>query len=178
GREQPTEYKTLLGRPVSSLPAASDLGWSTPLTDFDLLAVAWWMLIVTLLGAIALPLSIRVFPAFPDHGFGFARLLGLVCTGYLAWIFVTLDLMPFTMPWLLLPLALMIIAVAWIACLHQLELVALLRRHGPFILVSEAAFWAAFCVFLGFRLLDPDLWHPIFGGEKPMELAYINAIAR
>jgi YYY domain-containing protein len=178
GREQPPEYKTLLGRSVSSLPAASDLGWSVPLTDFDPFAVAWWLLIVTLLGAIALPLSIRVFPAFPDHGFGFARLLGLVCTGYLAWIFVSLDLMPFTMPWLLLPLALMVIAVTWIARLHQRGLVALLRRHAPFILASEAAFWFAFCVFLGFRWLNPDLWHPIFGGEKPMELAYINAIAR
>lgn len=178
GREQPPEYKTLLGRSVSSLPAASDLGWSTPLTDSDPFAVAWWLLIVTLLGAIALPLSIRLFPAFPDHGFGLARLLGLVCAGYLAWIFVSLDLMPFTMPWLLLPLALMTIAVAWIARPHQRELVALLRRHAPFILASEAAFWSAFCVFLGFRWLNPDLWHPIFGGEKPMELAYINAIAR
>ena len=178
GRERPPEYQTLLGRPVSSLPAASDLGWSTPLTDFALLAVAWWLLVTTLLGALALPLSIRVFPAYPDHGFGFARLLGLVCTGYLAWIFVSLDLMPFTMPWLLLPLALMVIAVTWIARLHQRELVALLRRYAPFIFASEAAFWLAFCVFLGFRWLNPDLWHPIFGGEKPMELAYINAIAR
>jgi len=178
GRDEPPEYKTLLGRPVSSLPAASDLGWSQPLTASEPVAVIWWLVLVSVLGACVLPLVPILLPAFPDAGVGFARLLGLVVVGYLTWLLVSLDLMPFTMPWLLVPTAMVAVAAAVSARLPPGELLAALGRRGPMILASEAAFWSAFFVFLAFRWLNPDLWHPFFGGEKPMELAYINAIAR
>jgi len=42
----------------------------------------------------------------------------------------------------------------------------------------EGAFWLVFFIFLAFRLINPDSWHPFWGGEKPMEFAQINAIAR
>jgi len=42
----------------------------------------------------------------------------------------------------------------------------------------EGAFWLVFLIFLAFRLINPDSWHPFWGGEKPMEFAQINAIAR
>jgi uncharacterized membrane protein len=43
---------------------------------------------------------------------------------------------------------------------------------------AEAVFWLAFALFLALRFLNPDGWHPLWGGEKPMEFAQINAIAR
>jgi YYY domain-containing protein len=43
---------------------------------------------------------------------------------------------------------------------------------------AEAAFWIVFLIFLVLRFLNPDSWHPIWGGEKPMEFAHINAILR
>ena len=42
----------------------------------------------------------------------------------------------------------------------------------------EAAFWLVFLIFLALRLINPDSWHPFWGGEKAMEFAQINAIAR
>ena len=43
---------------------------------------------------------------------------------------------------------------------------------------AEAAFWLVFLIFITFRLINPDSWHPFWGGEKPMEFAEINAIGR
>ncbi|MCO5221698.1 MAG: DUF2298 domain-containing protein [Thermomicrobiales bacterium] len=43
---------------------------------------------------------------------------------------------------------------------------------------SEFAFWAVFALFLVLRFLNPDSWHPVWGGEKPMEFAHINALLR
>jgi uncharacterized membrane protein len=43
---------------------------------------------------------------------------------------------------------------------------------------SEIGFVAAFLFFAWIRALDPDLWHIYRGGEKPMELAYLDSILR
>src|SRR5262249_41632439 len=35
-----------------------------------------------------------------------------------------------------------------------------------------------FALFLAFRLKNPDLWQTYWGGEKPFEMAHLNAILR
>ena len=52
------------------------------------------------------------------------------------------------------------------------------RQTRRTIVVGEIVFWGTFGVFLLFRYLNPDSWHPSWGGEKPMEFAHINAILR
>jgi YYY domain-containing protein len=43
---------------------------------------------------------------------------------------------------------------------------------------SELWFLAAFAVWTLVRAANPDLWHPIYGGEKPFEFGFLNAILR
>ncbi len=43
-------------------------------------------LVVQVITVAALPLSLRFFAALPDRGYVFARLLGILLTGYLFWI--------------------------------------------------------------------------------------------
>ena len=46
------------------------------------------------------------------------------------------------------------------------------------LIIGELVFASIFILFLFLRMSNPDLWHPFNGGEKPMEMAYINAILK
>ena len=60
----------------------------------------------------------------------------------------------------------------------QDEILSFWREHRHLILVNEVLFLLFFGLFLLIRYGNPDLWHPIMGGEKPMDLAYLNAVIR
>ena len=51
-----------------------------------------------------------------------------------------------------------------------------IKSQWKILLTSEIIFLIAFFGFVAVRMANPDLWHPWRGGEKPMDLAYLNAI--
>ncbi|MDP9373653.1 MAG: DUF2298 domain-containing protein, partial [Chloroflexota bacterium] len=178
----PTRYPTarspVLDRLVDRLPAVRDYAWNGAAAGNGVVAAILWLLLVEALGLLALPLALRLFRPFPDRGWGLSKPLGWLLVAYPVWLGASLRLTRFTLPALLLTLTLGLALAAAAAWRWRAPLRAILRGAGPAILLSEGLFLGAGAFFLLLRLRNPDLWHPYWGGEKPMELAHLNAILR
>lgn len=138
----------------------------------------WWLLLVELLGLVSFPLAYTVFPGLRDRGWGFAKTLGLLVLAYLVWLPASLRLLPFDRWVVVAVFALLAAAGAAITWWRREEMWAFVRARWHLLVIGEIAFIAAYLFFCWIRALDPDLWHIYRGGEKPMEIAYLDAILR
>lgn len=142
------------------------------------LAVLIWWLVVALVGAVAFPLLWIALPGLPDRGYAVARMLGLLLTAWLAWMAASLNILPWTAGSVWLALLLVAIFSAALIWPRRAEFIAWLRSNRRHLLIVEAGLAVLFLIFVLIRLGNPDLWHPYYGGEKPMDLAYLNAVLR
>jgi YYY domain-containing protein len=137
----------------------------------------WWV-VGSLFGLLAWPLLWRLAPHLADGGYSFARMVGLLLVAYSAWLLASLKLLPFGRASLGLMLAALALVSAMALRGRWVAFRAYLRAAWPALVGSEAAFVAGFAICLGMRLVNPDLWHATYGGEKPMDFAYLNAVIK
>jgi YYY domain-containing protein len=173
-------------QPVGELPVVDDARWSAELTGDSWAALVVWILLLIVLQAAAWPLVRRVFARFPDRGWAFGRLVSLSISAWVVWYLASLELIAFRAIWSWIALAL-VGALAWIAIPIMSSRIGrrgdvdardgVSPRNG-YIVAAEAVFWVVFLLFLSYRWVNPDSYHPLWGGEKPMEFAHINAILR
>lgn len=137
-----------------------------------------WLALIEILGWLAFPLAFITFRALADRGYVFAKALGLLLPAWGAWLLASYHVAPFARWSIALTAA--VVAVIAIAILWRRgrEMLAFWRENRTAILVEEILFLAFFGIFLAIRFGNPDLWHPNFGGEKPMDFAYLNAIIK
>ena len=155
--------------------------WSAivdPNSLFNRFPVAGWYLWVQAVALAALPLSLIVFRPLPDRGYLLAKPLGILVTAYGAWALASLQWVPFSRGSVLLAALLLAGASAFVAFARRDELLSWLRHNWRVLATGEALFAVSFGAFLLLRAANPDLWHPYNGGEKPMEMAYLNAAVR
>ncbi len=181
GREQPVtlpvpRYREplLLEQPVDTLPSTDDYAWNRWANAHHLLAVLLWLAVLEIVTWTVLPLTFSLFPTFLDRGYTLAKTLGVLLLAYGAWLGVSLGLWSYSGPALLVALLFLVL----VSGLSGRGWGEFLRRRWREVLVYEAIFLAAFGCFLLLRLVNPDLWHPVRGGEKPMEFGFLNAILR
>jgi len=137
-----------------------------------------WLLVIELIFLVSLPLSMFLFRPLPDRGIILARVLGLLGVGYLTWLLVSLGWVEFSNTAILLGLLVVAGLSGLVLVFRWSEIETFFRERWRLLLWSEVLFLAAFLAFVLIRAANPDLWHPFRGGEKPMELAYLNAVVR
>ncbi|MCC7242873.1 MAG: glycosyltransferase family 39 protein [Acidobacteria bacterium] len=137
-----------------------------------------WVLALELLGLAAFPLTALALGRLPDRGWLLAKGVGLLLLGYGAWLSASVRWLPFTRGSLVAIALVMAATSAFVVWRRRPAFVRILRERWALILGEECLFWIAFGGLLLVRMGNPDLWHPNFGGEKPMDFAYLNAVVK
>ena len=124
-----------------------------------------WYLAVLLLGLLVYPIVRLAFPGLSDRGYPLARMVGLLLLALIVWLAGSSGV-PFTRT--TISLALLLLAIV--------GLVLAYRQRDE--LTVEVVALVFFAIDLGIRLGNPDLWHPAYGGEKPMDFTIFNAVLK
>jgi len=143
----------------------------------QVLAVVVWWLFLTALGWLVFPLVRLALPGLADWGFPLARIFGLLLLAYPVWLAGSAGV-PVTR-WLITAVVVLLAAAGLLTAYRQrADLLAGLRQRWRTYAGIECLALLLFTGFLLVRLGNPDLWHVIFGGEKPMDFSYFNAVLK
>lgn len=142
-------------------------------------AVVWWFW-MQVMGLAALPLAYRFFWRLPGRGYAFARPLGLLLTSYVLWLGASLGWLRNSVGGALFSLA-VVTVVSYVFYRRgrgedEPGLLSWLRANGRLVLAVELLFAAALALWALVRAYSPDL--TTAGGEKFMEIMYLNSIGR
>jgi YYY domain-containing protein len=136
------------------------------------LEISSWYFLIVLLGWMNFPMTYYVFKKLPGRGFAFSRILGLLLWGFTFWFLVSLGVLHNQPGSILLVLLCLFAINLWLGLSRWREISVWIRSHWRLIIMVEAVFLVGF-VFMAFvRAANPDAT----GTEKPMELAFINAV--
>jgi YYY domain-containing protein len=137
-----------------------------------------WVAALLALGAVGLPYVWVACASLADRGFALSRPVGLLLVAWLVWVLASAGLVEFSLG--SIGVCVGVVAAGGVALVapRRRAFVAWLKEQRRVILLEEGVFWSLFSAALLIRWANPDLWHPIRGGEKPMDLAYLNAVVK
>jgi YYY domain-containing protein len=133
-----------------------------------------WYLVVTLLGWISFPFIYRLFPALEDRGYSVSRAAGWLIWGVSFWLLSSLGWLPNNPGGILFAWMVLLVAGGWALRGRSREILGWLSTQRRLVLVVELLFLGAFGLMALIRAANPE----IVATEKPMELAFLNAIQR
>ena len=147
------------------------------LNRFPLLGMMVWYLVITLLGWAVYPLIRVALYGLPDHGFPLVKISGLLLLSWVVWLAGSYQI-PFDRWTILAAFLLLVLINIGLALWQRQGLIAEYRERRHYFLTVEGISLGLFLLFILIRFGNPDLWHPAFGGEKPMDFAYLNAVLK
>jgi YYY domain-containing protein len=169
----PTMLQLTPERWLEQQPAGTWSDTFASLTNY--LPTVFWLLLIEVIGLATFGLLWRWRLPLPDRGLGMARLAGLIILAFVAWLPPALHLWSFSRLWIGIVAALLVAAGGLALWRSRVEVRAWALDRRRSIITGQLIYLAAFGLLLLIRYLNPDLWHPAMGGEKPMNLAYLTA---
>jgi uncharacterized membrane protein len=154
-----------------------------------------WYITTSLIGLLIFPLAYHLFPALADRGYSLSRALGLLLWGFVFWLSVSVGLARNDIGGLLFGLAVIAGLSAWALSartggsdqdtaagprglwsdiFNQRRVLDWLKINVRLVISVEALFLVAFAGWAFVRANNPEMTSA--GGEKWMEVAFINAI--
>lgn len=168
----------MLAEPVEQLPVVADFRWNSPANNSTGVAILMWWGVVMLIGLIAWPLTYLLCTKLPDRGYGLSKSLGLLLVGYFVWLNSSLGGLGNRWGTAVVAVVILFGLNIWLFVRQRRHFFEFWRRHRRLILVNEAVFALVYLFFIFLRLLNPDLWQPWLGGEKMLEIGFLNAIVK
>ena len=141
------------------------------------LGLVLWYVFIFLLGLAVYPIIRLALPGLADKGYPLSRGLGLLLLGYLPWMAGSAGI-PYTRGTIGIALAIIVLAGITLAVYQRDELREEWKSKRKYFLLIEGIFLTFFLIDLIIRIANPDLWHPNFGGERPMDFSYFNAVIK
>ncbi|MHB1382860.1 MAG: DUF2298 domain-containing protein [Bellilinea sp.] len=139
-------------------------------------AVVWYLLFLVL-GWLIYPYLRIAMKGLPDQGYPLAKITGLLLITWLVWLAGSNGL-AFTRGTIWASTGLLAVIGTGLALWQRKAFQMEIKQRWRYYLSIEVIGLAFFLLFLLIRLGNPDLWHPNFGGEKPMDFAYFNAVLK
>ncbi|MBU0510201.1 MAG: hypothetical protein KJ638_00675 [Chloroflexi bacterium] len=140
-----------------------------------MLSFLLWYLLISTLGLLTFPLAYRLLPGLPDRGYALSRIMGLLLWGYLFWLLGSLGILNNDVGGELFALLIVAMLSGWaLRSVGWPEIRNWLHAQWRLIITVEILFLVTFAAWAIVRAANPE----ITGTEKPMELAFINAILR
>ena len=135
-----------------------------------------WYLTLQFFSLAGLPLAFSWLRGLPSRGYAAAKALGLLLSGVLLWWGGTLHLWDTQGAAVFGAAGLLFLAGLWSMRAQWDEARAWWRAHRTFVLTAELLFAGAFLLWSAVRATQPQL--ETAGGEKWMEIAFLNAVLR
>ncbi len=139
-----------------------------------MMAVLTWWLMMAAFSVVTLPIAWRVFRHLPGRGYALTRPLALLLVGYILWLGGMFGFLRPTRAAILFAAALVSLVSAYIWRRNRQALAQYLRQNVRLIVATEVVFVLAFFGWALVRAYNPE----IAATEKPMEIAFLNAILR
>ncbi len=134
-----------------------------------------WYAAITLVGWLTFPIAFWLFRHLPQRGYAFSRTLGLLLWGYAFWLLTSLHLTENRTEGILFALAVVGgVSLFLFFKTGKAEFLRWWKENRTQVGVMEGLFFLALAALAVTRAANPEA----LGTEKPMELAFINAILR
>ena len=135
--------------------------------------IVFW-LVIQFFGLLGLPFTFTLFRNLPDRGYVFARPFGLLLTGYVLWLAGSLGLLRNNLGGTVLAMGIVAgLGISWYRKQGGPRLTGWLKANRVYVISVEVIFTLSYVGWAIYKAYNPAI--ETAGGEKWMEIAFINA---